>query len=58
VRVGQLCAGWQELIADWVRDRVLEFGVAKRSIEIRINGVTSVFSGQDGTCWKRCESKR
>ncbi|KAK0304403.1 hypothetical protein LTR01_007505 [Friedmanniomyces endolithicus] len=39
VRVGQLCAGWQNIIADWVRDRVLEFGVAKRSIEIRINGV-------------------
>ncbi|KAK0262783.1 hypothetical protein B0A54_09104 [Friedmanniomyces endolithicus] len=39
VRVGQLCAGWQKIIADWVQDRVLAFGVAKRSIEIRINGV-------------------
>ncbi|KAK0921312.1 hypothetical protein LTS16_004946 [Friedmanniomyces endolithicus] len=39
VRDGQLCAGWQNMIADWVRDRVVAFGVAKRSIEIRINGV-------------------
>ncbi|KAK1063129.1 hypothetical protein LTR74_009701 [Friedmanniomyces endolithicus] len=46
VRDGQLCAGWQRVIAEWVRDRVLAFGVAKRSIR----SASTVFSGQDGTC--------
>ncbi|KAK1074970.1 hypothetical protein LTR74_000815 [Friedmanniomyces endolithicus] len=29
----------QKIVADWVRDRVVAFGVATRSIKIRINGV-------------------